>query len=244
MAHAITLWACTASIDATDSSPRRYGSSPRVSCARPHDGWRSRFTQMPPQRLPPWALISFPTASPTLLCSSRSHEAPRAMATGKRGRVVQHDAARAVGEADRRYGQPRVRPGGDRVVVVLPLLDGDQLDEVPPGAVARHLQDFLPQRHLRQQLSGVAVHLFGRKGLPLQDVGELEDACPRFAHEGTRDGPLGMGPPEQEGDESDDEDEQQPEGLHDLLEDAHGGSFRVDRRFRPRQAAEADAGGF
>ena len=137
------------------------------------------------------------------------------------GRVVHHHAARPVGEADRGNGEPRVRAGRDRVVVVLALLDRDELDEVPHRAVARHLQHLLLQRHLAEQPPGVAVHLLGGEDTAPRDVGELEDARPRLAREDAGHRTLGVGPPEEEGDERDEGDDDQPQDLQDLLQDAH-----------------------
>ena len=64
-------------------SPSRWGSSPNVSCARPHAGWRSRFTHTPANRLAPSARHSTPMTSPTRSSRSGSNVAPRAMGTGK-----------------------------------------------------------------------------------------------------------------------------------------------------------------
>ena len=81
MTHAITCrWAPR--VSAAPSAPSSTGSSPYVSWARPHAGWRSRLTQTPPKKLPPCARISAPMASPTRSSSAGSQVAPRAIGTG------------------------------------------------------------------------------------------------------------------------------------------------------------------
>ena len=66
----------------------------------------------------------------------------------ERGRVVEDDAAGAVGEEEGRDPQPHVPPRGDRPVVVLEVLEGDELDEIPDPGVPRHLVHLLDEAHL------------------------------------------------------------------------------------------------
>ena len=104
--HAIAC-RCTPRASAAPISPTWCGSSPYVSCARPHAGWRSRFTLTPPNSVAPRRAQLEPDRLADALFQVRIPRRAARHGDREAGVAADDDAPRAIREGDSREADAR-----------------------------------------------------------------------------------------------------------------------------------------